>query len=182
MELPPGPPVVGATPPPPPPAPDGLPPPPPPPEREGLLSDEAANRRLVATTAALGQAITALVLILPLAALAGSPTVSLVLPSTEVVLSVLWLGLLSSGVAPLLYFRLVATWGATRTTMVNYVSPIVGVSAGIVVAGERPVPALFVGGALVILGVILTNTSPAALAVLPRPIRAPRPIARPALP
>jgi drug/metabolite transporter (DMT)-like permease len=66
--------------------------------------------------------------------------------------------------------------------MVNYLAPVVGVSAGILVAGERPVPALLAGGAIVIVGVILANASPATLVALVRPLRVARPGARPALP
>jgi drug/metabolite transporter (DMT)-like permease len=106
-------------------------------------------------TAALGQAAGALVLILLVVAVAEHPT--LAVPSGHTLLAMLWLGLLSSGVAPLLYFRLVATWGATRTTMVNYLTPVVGVVAGAFVLGERLSPVSLAGGALVVTGVALAN-------------------------
>jgi drug/metabolite transporter (DMT)-like permease len=86
------------------------------------------------------------------------------------------------GRRPLIFFRLNATLGANRTTIVNCLAPVAGVSAGILVASERPVPALLVGGAIVIAGVVLANASPAALGALIRPLRVARPAARPALP
>jgi drug/metabolite transporter (DMT)-like permease len=144
----------------------------------------AYTRRFLAGTpplaAALGQSIGALAIIGVLAMVVERPV--LVVPSPAVIGASLWLGLLPSAAAPLIFFRLIATLGATRTTMVNYLAPVVGVSAGILVAGERPVPTLLVGGAIVVLGVALANTSPAALTALVRPLRVARPAARPALP
>jgi drug/metabolite transporter (DMT)-like permease len=144
----------------------------------------AYTRRFLTGTApvaaALGQAIGALAIIGILAVIVERP--ALVIPAPAVLGAALWLGLLPSVAAPLIFFRLIATLGATRTTMVNYLAPVVGVSAGILVAGERPVPALLVGGAIVIAGVILANANPAALAALVRPLRVVRPAARPALP
>jgi drug/metabolite transporter (DMT)-like permease len=148
----------------------------------------AYTRRSLAGTpplaAALGQSIGALAIIGVLAVVIERP--ALVMPSPAVLWASLWLGLLPSAVGPLIFFRLIAAWGVTRTTMVNYLAPVVGVSAGILVAGERPVPALLVGGAIVIVGVILANASPAALVAVVRPLGMSRPAARaatgPALP
>ena len=50
--------------------------------------------------------------------------------------AVLWLGLLGSGVAYLADFRLIRAWGATRTTAVAYLLPVVGIALGVLVAGE----------------------------------------------
>jgi drug/metabolite transporter (DMT)-like permease len=130
-------------------------------------------------TAAFGQAVGALLIVGVLSLVVERPP--LVLPSTAVLGAALWLGLMPSGVAALIYFRLIARWGVTRTTMVNYLSPVVGLSAGILVAGEQPVPAVFIGGALVILGVILANSGSADLAARARPMRLPRSVVRPAL-
>jgi drug/metabolite transporter (DMT)-like permease len=145
----------------------------------------AYTRRFLAgtppLTAAFGQAVGALLIVGVLSLVVERP--AFIVPSTAVLGAALWLGLMPSGAAALIYFRLIARWGVTRTAMVNYVSPVVGLSAGIVVAGERPAPALFVGGALVILGVILASSNPSALAALARrPIRSTGLVARPAVP
>ena len=66
-------------------------------------------------------------------------------------LSVLWIGLLGSGLAYLAFFRLLATWGATRTSMVAYVMPVVGIVLGVVFAAES-IDARIILGALLILG------------------------------
>ena len=47
-------------------------------------------------------------------------------PDAEAIFSILWLGILGSGLAYLLVFRLFANWGATRTTLVAYLIPVVG--------------------------------------------------------
>ena len=52
-------------------------------------------------------------------------------PDAQAVFSILWLGMLGSGVAYLLVFRLFAHWGATRTTLVAYLLPVVGIDAGV---------------------------------------------------
>jgi drug/metabolite transporter (DMT)-like permease len=74
------------------------------------------------------------------------------------ILSVLWLGLLGSGLAYLAYFRLIGSWGATRTAAVAYVLPVVGIILGVLVANEAVDLRVVAGTALVISGVGLLNT------------------------
>jgi drug/metabolite transporter (DMT)-like permease len=71
--------------------------------------------------------------------------------------SVLWLGLLGSGLAYLAFFRLLKTLGATRTSMVAYVMPVVGIALGAIVASEPISLAMIVGTILVIGGIALVN-------------------------
>ena len=49
-------------------------------------------------------------------------------PDLEAIFSILWLGILGSGLAYLAVFRLLAHWGATRTTLVAYLLPVVRVA------------------------------------------------------
>ena len=74
------------------------------------------------------------------------------------IFAVLWLGLLGSGLAYLCFFRLLQSWGATRTTMVAYLLPIVGIVAGALVLKEVVDAGVLVGTALVIGGVALVNS------------------------
>ena len=74
------------------------------------------------------------------------------------VLSVVWLGLLGSGLAYLAFFRLLRTWGATRTSTVAYLLPVVGIVLGVVVASEPIDVGIVVGTLLVIGGIALVNT------------------------
>ena len=79
-------------------------------------------------------------------------------PDTEAIFSILWLGILGSGVAYVLVFRLFASWGATRTTMVAYEIPVVGIVLGFLVLQEPIDGRLIVGTALVVGGVALVNS------------------------
>jgi drug/metabolite transporter (DMT)-like permease len=51
-------------------------------------------------------------------------------------IAVVWLGLLGSGFAYLVYFRLLRNWGASRTALVAYELPVWGIALGFIVLGE----------------------------------------------
>ncbi len=72
-------------------------------------------------------------------------------------LSILWLGILGSGLSYLAFFRLLGTWGATRTSLVAYLMPVVGLLLGVIVASEPIDLRMVAGTALVIGGVALVN-------------------------
>jgi len=69
------------------------------------------------------------------------------------IVALLWLGLLGSFVAYLLYFYLLANMGATVSTMVTYLFPVVGVSIGVVALNEVLDLRLLLGTGLVVLGI-----------------------------
>jgi drug/metabolite transporter (DMT)-like permease len=71
--------------------------------------------------------------------------------------SIVWLGIFGSGLAYLAYFRLLSRWGATRTSMVAYMLPVVGIVLGFLVRREPIDISLIAGTALVIAGVALVN-------------------------
>jgi drug/metabolite transporter (DMT)-like permease len=75
----------------------------------------------------------------------------------DALVAVIWLGLLGSGVAYLVFFRLLDHWGATRTTLVSYLMPVVGIVLGGVVLHEAVDPRLLLGAALIIGGIVLVN-------------------------
>ena len=80
------------------------------------------------------------------------------LPSRpEAILAVVWLGVLGSACAYLIYFRLVHRLGPTRLSLITYLMPIVGVSLGVAVLGERVDGRVFVAAALILAGVALVN-------------------------
>ena len=60
------------------------------------------------------------------------------------------LGVLSTGLAYVLYFRLIADIGATSASAVNYVVPIAAVTVGVLFLGE-PITWNLVAGGLVVL-------------------------------
>ncbi len=83
------------------------------------------------------------------------PNVSALQPGT--LWAVLGLGLINTFIAYILYYRLIRNWGASRTTMVTYVIPIVGLLLGAVFEHEIIDWELIVGGILIIGGVALVS-------------------------
>ena len=75
----------------------------------------------------------------------------------EALFAVIWLGLLGSGAAYLVFFRLLGNWGATRTSLVAYLLPIWGIVLGALVLAEPVDARLILGTALVIGGIALVN-------------------------
>ena len=92
-----------------------------------------------------------LLLVLPvLLAVRGVPDYSL---SVEAWLSLLALGVLGTGMGPVMYLWLVDHTGSVRASLVTYVIPIVGLFLGWAVLGESIGPNTILGGALIIGGV-----------------------------
>jgi drug/metabolite transporter (DMT)-like permease len=102
------------------------------------------------------QVFFALVIVLVLAFVFEHP---LSLPWTgSSVFAVVWLGLLGSGLAYLCFFWLLARWGSTRTSMVAYLLPVVGIVLGFVVLNETIDGRVLLGTALIVGGVGLVNS------------------------
>ncbi len=80
--------------------------------------------------------------------------------TTTTIFSLIWLGLLGSCVAYILYFYVLGQWGPTRTTLVTYLLPVVGVTAGILLLDEGLDWRLLVGGGLILSGIALVNWRP----------------------
>jgi drug/metabolite transporter (DMT)-like permease len=76
---------------------------------------------------------------------------------TSTILAVVWLGLVGSGLAYVAFFRLVGQWGATRTSTVAYILPVVGIALGFLFAGESVDAPMLAGTALIIGGVAIVN-------------------------
>jgi drug/metabolite transporter (DMT)-like permease len=79
-------------------------------------------------------------------------------PDGQAIFSILWLGIFGSGLAYLCVFRLFAHWGATRTTLISYVIPPVGIALGFLVLDEPIDARIIVGTGLVVAGVGLVNS------------------------
>lgn len=78
-------------------------------------------------------------------------------PDGSAIFAIAWLGILGSGFAYLAFFRVLAAWGATRTTAVAYLLPIVGIILGFVVLHEPIDARILLGSALVITGMALVS-------------------------
>jgi len=80
------------------------------------------------------------------------------LPTWRSLPSVLWLGFMSTAAATLIYFRIIASAGATFLSLINYLIPVIAVIGGTMVLGETlPVSALL-ALALILAGVALSQS------------------------
>ena len=113
-------------------------------------------RNLRPMIAAVFQVGFAFVITSVLALVLERPFATVVRPDT--VISVVWLGILGSGLAYLAFFRLLGRWGATRTSMVAYLLPVVGIVLGVLVLSEQMDIRILLGTALVLGGVALVNS------------------------
>ena len=107
-------------------------------------------------TIATGQVLMAFLVTLP-AALLLDPIPSLAGITLAVASSVLALGILGTGAAFLVFYTLIERVGATNTTLVTYLIPLVAVIAGAIVLGERLALPAIAGGGLIVAGVWLAQ-------------------------
>ncbi len=112
---------------------------------------------------AVGSQLGASLVLLPLVPLAPPRA----WPSGGVALCVLALALLSTAVAYLLYFRLIVNVGPTRALTVTFLTPLFGVTWGVLFLREPVGPGTLLGGAIVLAGTALVT------GLLPRPARVP---------
>ena len=75
----------------------------------------------------------------------------------RVVGSILALGVLGTGIAYLLFYRLIGEIGATSASTVTYVIPLFAVALGVLTLGERIGWNDFVGAAVVVVGIAVTE-------------------------
>jgi drug/metabolite transporter (DMT)-like permease len=80
------------------------------------------------------------------------------IPSLQVIVSLLVLGLICTALALPTFFALVAEVGASRATVINYVSPAVSVLLGVVLLHEQLTIATIAGFLLIIGGSYLSTT------------------------
>ena len=101
--------------------------------------------------AAAGQVTATTVLMLPVVLLVDRPW-NLPAPSLTTWGVVVGLALLSTAVAYLIYFRILATAGATNLLLVTFLIPVSAILLGVTILGERLEPRQFAGMALISLG------------------------------
>jgi drug/metabolite transporter (DMT)-like permease len=105
--------------------------------------------------AAAGQLATATVLLAPLAVVTSLRHG--ISPTPTRVAAIVLLGVLGTGGAYVLSYRLIADVGPTRASLVTYLIPIVAVTVGVVFLDESFSFRLVLGGALTIAGIALLN-------------------------
>jgi drug/metabolite transporter (DMT)-like permease len=105
--------------------------------------------RVPVRVSAVGQNAAGLVAALPLAAL----VLPREFPSLPAILSLVGLGAVGTGFSMLMYFRLIANVGATRTSTVAYLVPVWALLYGAVLLGEEITANALLGLILILLGV-----------------------------
>lgn len=77
--------------------------------------------------------------------------------STRSVLAVIWLGVVSTGLAMVVYYRVVQTAGPTFLSLMNYMIPVVALVSGVVVLGERVENSAIVGLVFILVGLSISQ-------------------------
>ena len=78
-------------------------------------------------------------------------------PDWQSLVSLLVLGIFSTGIATLMYFRLIHTLGATTFSQINYLIPMLGVGWGALVLGEQPGMREAMALGLILTGIAMVN-------------------------
>ncbi|HWA38916.1 MAG TPA: DMT family transporter [Burkholderiales bacterium] len=84
-------------------------------------------------------------------------TVPAQMPDAIVLANLAGLGVLASGVALLMYFRLMVEVGATRALTVTFLVPLFAFLWGAVFLGEALTPGIAIGGVLILAGTLLVT-------------------------
>jgi drug/metabolite transporter (DMT)-like permease len=79
------------------------------------------------------------------------------LPTRRSLPSVLWLGLVSTAFATIIYFRIIASAGPTFTSLTNYLIPVIAVVAGTTLLGEKPETSALLALAMILGGVAMSQ-------------------------
>lgn len=108
---------------------------------------------------AAGQVTASAIVLFPISMLLDRPW-TLDVPGPEVVASLLALALLSTAVAYILFFRLLAAVGATNIMLVTFLVPVSAILLGTLILGERLEPRHFSGLALIGLGLAAIDGRP----------------------
>ena len=111
---------------------------------------------------ATGQVMAATLLLAPVTCLVEQPW-TLPMPGLQSWGALIALALVSTAVAYLIYFRLLATSGATNLLLVTFLVPVSAILLGTSILGERLEPLHFLGMALIGLGLAAIDGRPLAI-------------------
>jgi drug/metabolite transporter (DMT)-like permease len=121
-------------------------------------ANSVMSRRLVAAdflVAATAVLIAASIVAIPFALWFDRPWT--LAPAGSSTAAIVWLGVGPTALATLVYFALIASAGPTFMSLVNYLSPVVALLAGVLLLGEEPGASAYAGLALILLGIGLSR-------------------------
>ncbi|MEH6515336.1 MAG: DMT family transporter [Halioglobus sp.] len=116
------------------------------------------NTLVVAT----GSLIVGTLLLLPFTLTIEQP--QLHTASANALLATLILGVVSTGLATWVFFRVVTDCGPTFLSIINYIIPAIAFAAGVLFLGEVAAPSQFLGLIVILLGIALTQKNKANVA------------------
>lgn len=125
----------------------------------GVFGRRFKTLRIAPLTAATGQVTASSCILLPVSLIVDRPWI-LPLPSTATVLAVLALALVSTAVAYLIFFRLLARAGATNVGLVTFLIPVSAILFGVLILGETLEWRHMAGMALIAAGLMLIDGRP----------------------
>jgi drug/metabolite transporter (DMT)-like permease len=102
-------------------------------------------------------AVTALAALMSLPAGVGAGGVDVMALSGPVVGALLFLGVLSTAVSLIVYFRLIQTAGPSFTSQLNYLIPLWAVGIGVLFLGEQPTLSHLAALGLILAGILLSR-------------------------
>jgi drug/metabolite transporter (DMT)-like permease len=117
----------------------------------GVWARRFRNMGVSPTAVSTGQLTASAIVMLPLV-LIFEPPWSMPAPSAAAWLALVALALLCTSLAYILYFRLVASAGATNSLLVTFLIPVTAILLGALILGERLAPRHVFGMALIGLG------------------------------
>jgi drug/metabolite transporter (DMT)-like permease len=84
--------------------------------------------------------------------------------------SAAFLGIVNAGFGPILYYSLIIAWGATRTALIGYVAPAIGVGLSILLLHEHVSVEMGIGLLLVVASFYWVNPIARSVAVARSPV------------
>jgi drug/metabolite transporter (DMT)-like permease len=125
----------------------------------GIYGRRFRSMGVTPMTTATGQVVAASVILLPVALLVDRPW-ALPTPSLQAIAAVIGVAAISTALAYVLYFRLLATAGATNLSLVTFLVPVSAILLGTLFLGEVMQPRHFAGMALIGLGLAAIDGRP----------------------
>ncbi|NOZ06063.1 MAG: DMT family transporter [Chloroflexi bacterium] len=105
--------------------------------------------------AATGQLLASTIWLALIIVVTGQPLPAM--PSAKAAGSIIALGVMGTGIAYLIYYRLIKRIRATQMSLVTYLIPITAIMWGVLLLGEQPGLRTFVGMGLILGGVMLSG-------------------------